>query len=308
MTHRRLKGMILAAGFGTRLMPLTKERPKSLMEVLGCTLIEYALMRMQEAGVESIVINTHYLADQIVKQVGHDYRGIPITYLYEAEILGTGGALKNARSLLQSDNTDVLIQNSDIFIELDMNELLSAHRRKKALATLVLTPIDYPEVGMDEQGQIQTLLNYVDYRGPALQQYRFCGVHVLSPEAFDEFPDQKIFSSIDAFYAPMIRTGSKVMGFNYGGYYCDAANASELFALNMRQLQGDVWIADNVKIASSAVIGPNTILGSGVVVGENAHVANAVVLSGTEIRADKNKQWKIVSTTCEASVVKSNCP
>ena len=232
--------MILAAGLGTRLRPLTLTKPKPLLELRGRPLIAYALDIMVQAGVKKIAINTHHLADQIPKALGDSYHGIPIHYLYEPEILGTGGGLKNACEQVLGFDEPVFLMNSDIAVDLDLKAFLKAHEESKPAATLLLKtvpkPESYVEIGTDARSYVQTMVNLIPYSGPKLLERMFCGVHLISPEALSELPSQKAFGIIDGFYVPLIKAGFKILGFEQAGYYSDLGTLDSLDRAVQRRL------------------------------------------------------------------------
>lgn len=224
--------MILAAGLGTRLRPLTLKTPKPLIKLHGKFLITYALDYMFQAGVKKIAINTHYLADQIPEALGDNYRGIPITYVYEPEILGTGGGLKNACEQVLGFDEPVFLMNSDIALDLDLPKFLEAHNKAKPAATLLVKTVErgesFVEIGSDSESYVQGMVGLIPYEGPKLLERQFCGVHLISAEALKKLPDEKSFSIINAFYVPLIKSGAKILTVEQSGYYSDLGTLESL--------------------------------------------------------------------------------
>jgi NDP-sugar pyrophosphorylase family protein len=214
--------MILAAGLGTRLRPLTLTKPKPLIELRGKPLIVYALEYMKQAGVKKIAINTHYLADQIPAVLGDNYAGIPIHYLYEPEILGTGGGLKNACDQVLGYDEPVFLMNADIFVDLDVSAFLKAHQKTDADATLLIKTVEAEKA--DGIGKI------VRHPEPSM----FCGVHIISPRALASLRAERSnpFSIIDGFYVPLVKSGAKILGFEQLGEYSDVGTLETLSRLN----------------------------------------------------------------------------
>ena len=136
-----MNGMIFAAGLGTRLRPLTDDRPKALVELNGKALLERVIGRMKEVKVERLVINIHHFADQIkIFLREHENFGMDIVLSEEREkLLDTGGGVLKARDLFLPD-TPVLIHNVDILTDLDLNALIRQHEEHDAYATLVVKP------------------------------------------------------------------------------------------------------------------------------------------------------------------------
>ncbi|MDA0712588.1 MAG: NDP-sugar synthase [bacterium] len=321
----QVQGMILAAGFGMRMRPLTLERPKALMEVVGQPLIYYALMHMHAAKVKSIVINTHFLGDQIEKAVGDEFDGIPVHYFHETDILETGGALKNASGILAVDEIPTLLMNADILIDLNFDELWQAQQNDNALAALVLKTVPNPEkfgaIGTNKNDQVKTIVHHVPYDGEKLRERMFCGTHLISPEIFQYFPSKAKFRIIDELYAPLVLAGQIIVGVEQKGYYADIGNPQSLFRVNMAilnqevkfishnffarftQARPGVWLGKNVQIAKTAKlkgpividdeviidehaeIGPNVIVGKKCVVNQNTQLSNAVVMSRSVLAA-----------------------
>lgn len=151
------RGMILAAGFGTRLSPLTDHLPKSLLPVPGGTVLDRAVAALDMAGVVEIGVNTHHLADRVAAHLAARGDAARFTVFPEPEILGTGGALHGAREFLAAGE-HFLLHNGDVLSDLDLGELLAVHRASGALATLAL--VDWPAVNtveIDADGAVRGL-------------------------------------------------------------------------------------------------------------------------------------------------------
>jgi len=139
-----LKAMVLAAGRGTRLGKITDETPKCLVQAGGKTLLRHVVVQLKKAGVTSLVINLHHLADQVKEYVeSADQFGIEVAFTYETELLDTGGGILNARDYLESEDF-FIVHNADIYSEIDLSELVKAHVDQKALATLATVPTTDP--------------------------------------------------------------------------------------------------------------------------------------------------------------------
>src|SRR4051812_17528584 len=134
-----MKGMILAAGFGERLWPLTADRTKPALPVLGKPLVGYVAEYLARFDIQDIVVNLHHEPDSVRRALGDGGRfGVHLEYVFEPEILGTSGALDNARSLLEDDT--FLVINGKLVTDIDLRVALQHHREQNALATLVLKP------------------------------------------------------------------------------------------------------------------------------------------------------------------------
>lgn len=191
-----MEAMILAAGLGTRLRPLTKDRPKALVEVNGITLLEYNLRRLIGFGFNKIVINIHHFPDMVIDFVRQRNFEAEILFSDEREqLLDTGGALKKAAELF-SGKEPVLIHNVDILSTLDLGEIYHKHLGNKALATLLVSKRDTSRqllfdkkqqlVGWHNSSNNETL--WSDRPVEIFDSMAFSGIHIVNPELFDLLP------------------------------------------------------------------------------------------------------------------------
>ncbi|MBH1988639.1 MAG: nucleotidyltransferase family protein [Myxococcaceae bacterium] len=227
-----MHGMILAAGLGTRLRPLTSQTPKPLVKLAGRPLITYSLDSLAQAGVQKVAINTHYLAEQIPAALGERYRGMSLHYLYEPDILGTGGGLKNACDQVLGFDRPILLMNSDIALEFDVDAFVQAHETRRPAATLLLKTIDhrpgFVEIGTDAEGWVRGITGKVPYAGPPLFERLFCGTHLISPDALKTLKQDGCFSIIDGFYVPLLKSGASIWGAEQKGAYFDLGTLESL--------------------------------------------------------------------------------
>lgn len=202
-----MRAMILAAGLGTRLRPLTDTRPKALVEVGGGTFLSHVTARLMEAGFDDFVINVHHFPDQIEEYLrAHDNLGAEFSVSREAEPLDTGGGIRKAGTLLKGTG-HFLVHNVDIFSNLDIGKMVSANR-PEALATLLVSDRQTSRyllfddemrlVGWTnvETGEVKSPYDSVDVAG--CRKLAFGGIHYLSDEVFglmESWPEK--FSIID---------------------------------------------------------------------------------------------------------------
>ena len=184
-----MKAMLFAAGLGTRLRPLTDTLPKCLVPVNGRPMIDYPLLLLRHYGTREIVVNVHHHAERVEEHLGDGSRfGVDIVYSREPVLLDTGGGLLGAKRFLEQDT--FVIMNSDVLIDLRLDEVLRFHRDRGAAATLVLRKDPraeaYGAIWTDAKGEIRRLLHH-EARGEdsgALEQYMFTGVHIVEPRIF----------------------------------------------------------------------------------------------------------------------------
>lgn len=215
--------MILAAGLGTRLRPLTNTIPKPLLPIAGTPLIVWNLLLLKRHGFHQVVINLHYLGPMIEQALGDGSKfGMRIIYSHEPVILGTGGGIKKAEPYFSGE--PVLILNADTLVELDLEALWDFHRSRGAVATLVLR--EDPEAdrwGVVEVGEQDRILR-ITGRGvraaATIARRMFAGIHILHPRLLQQVPKGVASSIIDP-YVAAIERGEPVLGYDLRGYWSD---------------------------------------------------------------------------------------
>jgi NDP-sugar pyrophosphorylase family protein len=218
-----MKAMILAAGLGTRLRPLTNTIPKPLLPIAGTPLIVWNLLLLKRYGFHDVVINLHHLGPMIEHAVGNGSRyGLRIIYSREPVILGTGGGLKQAELYFSGES--VLVLNGDTLVELDLGALYECHQQSEAMATLVLRKdpeaLGWGLVEVDSDNRIVRITG----RGrmdqvPTLPRM-FAGIHVLRPRLLRDVPKGMASSIIDH-YVAAIQRGDRLFGYDCEGYWSD---------------------------------------------------------------------------------------
>jgi NDP-sugar pyrophosphorylase family protein len=226
-----MKAMILAAGLGTRLRPLTNDRPKALVEVGGRTLLEIALSRLHTFGVTEVIVNTHHFADKMAEFLKDHYSfGMRIEISREEELLDTGGGLKKAAPFFLEDgdpHAPFIVHNVDVISNIDLDAMVRFHLEQGALATLAVQQRKTSRYLLfDEKGELcgRRVAKAEDSRVRAaetVQSLAFSGIHILSPRIFAEMQEQGAFSIIDA-YLHLAAQGEKIVAYNAsGGYWRD---------------------------------------------------------------------------------------
>mgnify|MGYP001277156405 FL=1 len=200
-----MQAMILAAGLGTRLKPLTDDTPKALINVYGRTLLEIAIRNLIEYGFNKIIINVHHHADKIKQFIEANTFAADIFISDETELLlDTGGGIKNALHFF--DNLPVLIHNVDIISNLDLNEFYNYHLSDDSLASLVVSKRVSSRYLLFNEDNI--LCGWEDIKKnervivrdePDYKQLAFNGIHIINPELIKKFPEDKVFSVIKAY-------------------------------------------------------------------------------------------------------------
>lgn len=231
-----MKALVLAAGRGERLRPLTNTTPKPLLEIGGRPLIHYPLLMLREAGIREIAINVHHLAAQIEAALGGGVLGLAITCSPEPILLGTGGPLIPLRSYFGGES--FLILNSDTIMDLDLPALIALHRERGAVATMALrataSPELYSQIEVDARGQIRRMRLLIDRENgrfddhpPALapeicsglRPLMYCGAMICEPAVLDLMPAAPPFSLIGNVLGPMVTRGFPMFGYIHEGLF-----------------------------------------------------------------------------------------
>ncbi len=227
--------MIFAAGLGTRLRPLTDDRPKALVEVGGVSLLEINIRRLIHFGFDEIIINTHHFAEKIAAfLVSKNNFGIRIELSHEVEKpLETGGGLKKAAWFFD-DGQPFLVCNADILCDIDLKNLYTTHCQSDALATFAIQQRDTSRYMLHDASlrlcgwaNVKTKAVKIARVAAELQMYSFSCFHVVSPAIFKTTPEADYFSMIDWYLA--IADTHKIMGYRHDNdLWCDVGKIETL--------------------------------------------------------------------------------
>jgi NDP-sugar pyrophosphorylase family protein len=225
-----MKAMILAAGLGTRLRPLTNDRPKALVEINGRTLLEITLTRLNSFGFREVILNVHHLADMVVEYLkSNNNFGMRIEISREKVLLDTGGGLKKAASFFLRDPASVdepfVLHNVDVISTIDLHRMAQAHVEKQALATLAVQERESSRYLLfDEKlnlcgrqkgrGENREIVR----RSAELLPLAFSGIHIISPRLLSMIQQDGMFSIIDV-YLQLAAAGQKILGYRADGDY-----------------------------------------------------------------------------------------
>lgn len=270
-----MRAMILAAGFGTRLWPLTVDRTKPAIPFLNQPLIAYSVQYLVTHGIRDLIVNLHHEPESIRALLGDGSAyGSNIEYSFEEEILGTSGAIDRVRDKLLDDVFVVI--NGKIVTTIDLTEAINVHREEKALATLVLKPNlrreRFTEVITDEQGHIKRFGGMPDRSsnsGPI--PLMFTGIQILSPRIFEFVPRNRFSHSTTDVYPQAIAAGEKVIGHISNEDWFELSTLSRYI---------------DVSRAFMRKSGINLIKGTACVMEEGATVTDSVLWNGVVVERD----------------------
>jgi mannose-1-phosphate guanylyltransferase len=254
-----MKALVLAAGKGERLRPLTETVPKPMLELGGRPLIHYALTMLKRAGITQVAINIHHLGGQIETGLGTGHAlGLEITYAPETTLLGTGGPLLGLRGFFGSE--PFVVANSDTLMDLDLAAMLEQHRARGSIATFALYRPEnlsaYSQLEIDREGRLRRIRllggghdgGFEDFPAAppaaAVEPYMFCGLYICEPGVYEFMPKVPPFSSVKAIFAPMVAGGMPLFGFVHRGLFrtvddlATYENLKREFAANPPRLKG----------------------------------------------------------------------
>jgi len=225
-----MKAMVLAAGLGTRLRPLTDDRPKALVEIEGRTLLEITLVRLRELGIREVIVNLHHFADMVVDYLAAKHRfGMRIEISREDVLLDTGGGLKQAAWFFIENSAErdqpFLLHNVDVLSTIDLGRMVQFHKEHQALATLAVQERKSSRYLLfDERGQLcgrrfdrEDRTELVRPTQP-LTPLAFSGIHVISPRLLQMMSEEGEFSIIET-YLRLAASGEKLYAFRADEYY-----------------------------------------------------------------------------------------
>jgi len=219
-----MKAMVLAAGLGTRLRPLTDTRPKALVEIGGRTLLEITLTRLRSFGVQDVIINVHYFCEMIADYLqAHGNFGMYVEISREDVLLDTGGGLKKAGWFFGDSVQPFILHNVDVISNIDLERMVQGHVRDGALATLAVKHRESSryllfdnnaELCGRRHGQQTNLIR----AARTVQPLAFCGIHVISHRLLAMLNEAGAFSIVDA-YLRLAAANEKILAFRADEYY-----------------------------------------------------------------------------------------
>lgn len=304
-----LRAVVLAAGFGLRLRPLTNEIPKPLLPVAGRPILAHTLDALARAGCEAVAINLHHLGDQIRAAIGTSYRGMPIEYFDEPEILGTLGALPPMRKFLEPAGLVVLV-NGDSLCRWPVEALVAHHRATGgARATLLLAKRTDPAelgggVGVDRTGRV-VQMRAAPAAGAVVRRHAFAGMHVFAPDLLAAVPEGPA-DIVESLYLPLLARGERIESYSTKALWHDLGTRQRYLEGALAWVAGrpgGAWIAPSAEISPSASIARSiaeagcrveagatiegSILMSRAAVGAGSVVLSALLGPGVEVPAGK---------------------
>jgi mannose-1-phosphate guanylyltransferase len=295
--------ILLVGGFGTRLMPLTKNTPKPLLTVAGIPVTEHQLNMAKAAGITHIVLATSYLSELFTPYFGDGSKwGMKIEYAVEETPLGTGGAIRNAAKLMNSSES-IVILNGDVLSSHNLAEQIRQHETNNADVTLHLTQVEdaraYGCVPTDSEGRVTAFLEKME--NPVTNQIN-AGCYVFNPRILNSIPLDTVVSVERETFPLLVKNGAAVYGYVENSYWVDIGTPQTLMNASCEivkrngdflkmlgsnvdpsaQLTGGSCIAPGTQVAAGARI-QSSIVESDCSIGEDAQISNSFVSRGTKV-------------------------
>ena len=289
--------MVLAAGLGERMRPLTLLRAKPVLPVLNRPLLHWTLARLARAGVREVVVNLHHLPDTVTTALGDGRRfGLRIRYSREHAILGTGGGPRAVRDFFGGE--PFLLVNGDVLFDFDLKRLVARHRTSGARATLALRryPGGYTAVVTDRRGRILSIGGRPrPARGTTAM---FASVHVVDPALLDRLPEGAS-DSVRDLYVPLLAEGQHLLGVRTRGAWYDFGRPSLYRDAQLRLVPGRG--RDRALVERGARVAPGvrprrSVIGAGARVGRGARIERSVLWDGAVVEPGARVRGTIVTS------------
>ena len=327
-----MDAILLVGGFGTRLLPLTKHRPKPLMPLANIPFTERTIAWLAAAGIDHVILSLHYNTAQFIAHFSGKQLGVSLSFAIEEQPLGTGGAIRNCVPYLRSPQC--LVVNGDIFTNLDLPALMAAHQRTRALVSIALKTVDDPSrYGVIELNAAQQICSFTEKppREQALSNEINAGIYLLERCAFAHFPDGASSVERDVFPA-MLRDALPLYGFRSHPYWTDLGTPRDYLQahediLHRRVdvplhgvevlpgirlgeqsriaetaiLRPPLLLGQRVTVEEGTILGPNLVLGNDVHIGCHAHLRDSVLWDHVQVSHESNITTSIAGQHAQLS-------
>ncbi|MBU4535975.1 MAG: NDP-sugar synthase [Euryarchaeota archaeon] len=301
-----IKTIIMAGGKGSRILPLTSIRPKPMIPVANRPLIHYIIEKLSIHGFKDLVVTLNYLPHEIKESLKKNYSDLHISYSQEKRALGTAGGVRECKNIIEDT---FMVLSGDVLVDMDWNKFLRFHREKKALASILLIPVEDPShFGIAVLNENQKIVKFLEKPLPeeVFSKIANAGAYIFEKEIFEYIDEEKkeVDFSHDVF-PRLIEEQAAIYGYTYHGYWNDVGRPNTYLKANYDVLNriigpeprgkklkerlgiyGDIWCGDNVfledpdktRIIGPVVIGNNCIIEKGSKIGRNTVLGDNVFI------------------------------
>ena len=325
-----MKAMILAAGLGTRLRPLTNVVSKPMVRMAGRPCMEHAVRLLKKHGVTEIVVNLHYKPELIREHFGNgEAFGVHIEYSYEKELMGTAGGFKRVEAFFGEE--PALIVSGDALTDIDLGKFLRFHKENKAIATLALKrvadPTQYGVVVREKERIVR--FQEKPKREEAISNLANTGIYLFEPDIFGFIPEGTFYDFGKQLFPELLKKDEKMCGYVMREYWCDVGDLNVyreahydmltgVVAVELpgKRFEGNIWLGERVTVHPDAVlVGPvlvgnnctlregsrvygPSILGDNTVVGKNAEIKRSILWNQVVVEDEAELADSVVADDC----------
>lgn len=280
------KAMIMAAGVGTRLNPLTLKVPKPMIPVINRPILDFILAHLQKFGINNVVANTHYLAEAIQDVYGEkNHLGINFQYVYESELTGTAGGVKKTEFFFDSDETFIVI-SGDALTDVNIEKLYEEHKKSGAMATMALKEIPMAEVehfGVVMLDKDSRVAGFQEKPCPeeAKSNLVNTGIYIFEPAIFKYIPANQFYDFAKNVFPAMMKNNEALYAHVISDYWNDIGTIKQYKSSSLELLNSNIgiempytktengWIADTCRVSPLAVFKNTAVIGEGSIVEDN---------------------------------------
>lgn len=289
-----MKAIVLAAGKGTRLFPLTGEIPKPMAPVVGKPIIQHIFELLAETGQDEVHVNVHYLADAVLGVYGSETSvdGMRVCVTREDRLMGTAGSVKRLAGRFEDT---FVVMMGDALTDVDVREVVAFHKERGALATLALMHVgDTSQYGIVELDSEQNIVGFQEKPDPAkaLSNLANTGVYVLEPEALEYIPEDAFFDFAEDVFPRLLEAGEKFVGYEGDFYWSDIGNLDAYRAAQHDALSGrvqrlripgerrseDVWVDRSVRLHPTVALEGRVVLRQDAFIGRGATLVGDITV------------------------------
>lgn len=298
---KKIKAMVLAAGLGTRLRPLTELISKPMAPIVNKPVMEHIIELLVEHNFKDIICNLHWYPEAIKNYFGDGSKwGVNITYSYEEELLGTAGGVKNVEEFFEGNT--LLVLSGDALTDIDLKDLVRFHKKRRGIATLVLTRVeDSSQFGVALMDENKRIYGFQEkpLSGQAKSNLANSGIYVFEYEIFKYMPKGVFLDFARDLFPELLKRDIPYFGYEHNRYWNDVGSLEEYQQGNFDALEGKVrvkipgkkindglWMGKNCKIHENVLIIPPVCIGNNCVIKKGAKLFGPIIL-GDNIVVDE---------------------
>lgn len=287
-----MKALILAAGYGTRLEPLTHAVPKPMVPIVNLPTMQHNLELLKHHGFVEVVANIHYFPEQIENYFGDGHNfGVNLTYSFEEQLLGTAGGVKRMAEIAGVNETFVVL-SSDALTDINFQRMISYHKGKKALVTIALSQVkEVKQYGMVVQAEDGKVIGFQEKPAPeeAKSDQANAGIYIFEPEILKMVPEG-FYDFGKQLFPKLVEEGAPMFGYPMVEYWSDVGGLEKYIMSNYDAMKGLVrinipgrrvcestWIGERQNIGSTARFEGSVIIGDRCSIGENVYIKDSII-------------------------------